>query len=102
VREVAEQMSVSGRNLLIVGDADHVADEMASWMRDTGIDGFNLARVLMPQSFEDFIDLVIPKLQERGLYKTAYRSGTMREKLRVGDGAHLSATHAGRGVLAAA
>jgi len=102
VREVAEQMSVSGRNLLIVGDADHVADEMAGWMRDTGIDGFNLARVLMPHSFEDFIDLVIPKLQERGLYKTAYRSGTMREKLRVGDGAHLAATHAGRGVLAAA
>jgi len=102
VREVAEQMSLSGRNLLIVGDVEHVVDEMAGWMRDTDIDGFNLARLLMPRSFEDFIDLVVPRLQERGLYKTAYRPGTLREKLALGDGARLAGSHSGRVDLAAA
>lgn len=102
VREVAENMSLSGRNLLIVGDPDEVVEQMAGVIRDTGLDGFNLARVLMPESFVDFIDLVIPRLQERGLYKTAYRPGTLREKLGLGDGPHLAPEHLGGGRRATA
>jgi long-chain alkane monooxygenase len=96
VREVAERMSISGRNLLLVGDADRVAEEMVATMRETGIDGYNLARVVMPQSFVDFIDLVVPRLQAAGAYKRAYRPGTLREKLGLGDGPRLAANHYGR------
>jgi long-chain alkane monooxygenase len=45
------------------------------------IDGFNLSRTVMPECVEDFVDLVVPELQARGVYKTAYAGGTLREKL---------------------
>ena len=50
-------------------------------MQAADVDGFNLSRTVMPESLEDFIELVVPVLQERGLYKTAYAPGTYREKL---------------------
>ncbi len=50
-------------------------------MDDTGIDGFNLTRTVAPESHHDFIDLVIPVLQQRGRYKTTYAEGSLRQKL---------------------
>jgi long-chain alkane monooxygenase len=96
IRQVAESMSISSRNLLIVGDAEHVAEEMIAIVDQTGIDGFNLARVLMPDSIKDFVRLVIPRLQERGAYKTAYRPGSLREKLGLGEGARIARNHYAR------
>ena len=46
-----------------------------------GVDGFNLSRTVVPECFDDFIALVVPQLQERGAYKTAYAPGTLRHKL---------------------
>ncbi|TKT75738.1 LLM class flavin-dependent oxidoreductase [Aquamicrobium sp. LC103] len=91
-RQIAEEMAISARNLLIVGSAEQVADELASWMEETGVDGFNIARLIMPGSLEAFIDLVVPLLQERGLHKSAYRDGTLREKL-FGAGPLLRSPH---------
>ena len=48
---------------------------------ETGVDGFNLARTVVPECIDDVIDLLVPLLQERGAYKTAYRAGTYRDKL---------------------
>lgn len=50
-------------------------------MDETGVDGFNLAHVLSPESFADVADLLVPELQRRGCYKTAYRAGSYRRKL---------------------
>jgi hypothetical protein len=44
-------------------------------------DGFNLAYAVMPETFADFVDLVVPELQRRGRYKRDYAPGTLREKL---------------------
>ena len=51
------------------------------WIEDTDIDGFNLAYAITPGTFKDFVDLVIPELQRRGVVKTKYDEGTFREKL---------------------
>ncbi len=91
VRQVAEEMAVSGRNLLLVGSPEQVANTMIEWVDMGGIDGFNLARLVMPGSVEEFVELVVPILQSRGYYKKAYTPGTMREKL--GGGPRLPATH---------
>jgi hypothetical protein len=64
-----------------VGSPEQVADFMEEWIDDTGMDGFNMAYVTTPGTFADFIDLVIPVLQERDLFKTDYSEGTYREKL---------------------
>jgi len=58
-----------------------VANELIRWVDEAGIDGFNLTRILNPQSYLDFIEMVVPELQQRGRYKTAYRPGPLRQKL---------------------
>lgn len=65
----------------IAGTPEQVADKIQYWVEETGIDGFNLTQFLSPGSFRDFIELVIPELQERGLYRTEYEEGTFRERL---------------------
>ncbi|SAL52845.1 flavin-dependent oxidoreductase [Caballeronia sordidicola] len=94
VRRLLDQLKLGGRYTTIVGDAADVADALESWVNETGVDGFNLTRTVTPESYEDFIDLVIPELQARGIYKTSYADGTLREKL-FGGTAHLPKEHAG-------
>jgi hypothetical protein len=62
-------------------------------------DGYNLTRTVTPESFEDFVNLVIPVLQERGSYKRDYAQGTLREKL-FQRGATLPQEHVGAGFRA--
>jgi len=94
VRRLLDQMKLGGRYAPFVGSATQVADALQSWVDETGIDGFNLARTVTPESYEDFIEFVVPVLQERGVYKTAYEEGTLREKL-FGQGPLLPDSHAG-------
>ncbi|MFS2225935.1 LLM class flavin-dependent oxidoreductase [Pantoea sp. B65] len=80
-RQLLEQHALGGRYALIVGDPGQVAESLINWLDETGIDGFNLTRIVNPQSYIDFIDLVVPELQQRGRYKTAYQPGSLRHKL---------------------
>jgi len=85
--EVVEQVKrIGGRAVVLTGSAEQVADRMQEWVEKTGIDGFNLGHLVTPSSLKDVVDLVIPILQERGVYKKEYAQGTMREKL-FGEGA---------------
>ncbi len=63
-----------------VGSVEQMADTMQSWF-DAGIDGFNLVYTTTPGSFVDFIDGVVPILQDRGLTQTEYAPGPLRQKL---------------------
>ncbi len=87
VREIAAHAAIGGRSPLVVGSAAEVAEELIGWVEDTGVDGFNLAYAVTPETFTDFVDLVVPELQARGAYKTGYAPGTLREKL-YGTGRH--------------
>ncbi len=91
-RKLLEQLALGGRYPVLVGTPQQVADAMQQWMDDTDIDGFNLTRVVNPESYVDFIDLVVPELQRRGVFKLDYAKGTLREKL--GGEALLPARHA--------
>ncbi|WP_227497376.1 LLM class flavin-dependent oxidoreductase [Planctomonas psychrotolerans] len=78
-----------------MGTGDDIADAIDGWVRDTGIDGFNLRQFTTPGTVENFVEYVVPALQERGLYRTAYEPGTLRERL-FGEGvARLPAAHPG-------
>ena len=92
-RKLLEHFRLGGRYPAIVGDGRQVADELQSWVDETGIDGFNVTRTVVPESFEDFVDFVVPELQNRGLHKTAYAEGSLRHKL-FGQGDRLPARHA--------
>jgi FMN-dependent oxidoreductase (nitrilotriacetate monooxygenase family) len=81
VGEAAEHVALGGAGPVFTGAAWEVAEAMSAWMAQTGVDGFNLSYAVLPESFEDVVDLLIPELQSRGLYKTAYAPGALREKL---------------------
>jgi alkanesulfonate monooxygenase len=77
----------------VVGSPEEVAEELIAWVEDTDVDGFNLAYAVMPETFVDFVDLVVPELQRRGRYKRDYAPGTLREKLYGQGRARLGADH---------
>jgi FMN-dependent oxidoreductase (nitrilotriacetate monooxygenase family) len=85
VRQAIDSMALSGRNLLIVGTPQQAADELVRWVDEADVDGFNIARVVAQETMEAFVELVVPELQRRGLFKTQYRPGTLREKVLGGD-----------------
>jgi alkanesulfonate monooxygenase len=81
VREVAEHVAIGGIGPVIVGSPATVADALEGWIADTDLDGFNLAFAVRPETFVDVVDLLVPELQRRGLYKKAYAEGPLRQKL---------------------
>ncbi|WP_457580039.1 LLM class flavin-dependent oxidoreductase [Ensifer canadensis] len=96
VREMADWVGIGGFGPVFVGSPQTVADLLQEWVEDTDVDGFNLAYAVTPETFEDTVDLLVPELQKRGVYKTDYRKGTLREKL-FGAGPRLAAPHPGAG-----
>jgi long-chain alkane monooxygenase len=91
-RMLIDRLVLGARQPPIVGGPAAVADALARWVTEADVDGFNLSRTVIPERLEDFIDLVVPELQDRGMYKTRYALGTYREKL-FGMGDRLPASH---------
>lgn len=81
VKEVAHHVAIGGIGPIVVGSPEAVCDELEAWIDETGIDGFNLAFAVRPETFADIVDLIVPELQKRGRYKRDYAPGTLREKL---------------------
>jgi FMN-dependent oxidoreductase (nitrilotriacetate monooxygenase family) len=94
VGDIAEYSKVRGFGSVIVGDPQEIADQLEEWMAVTDADGFNLAYAVSPGTFEDIVKYVVPELQARGLYRTEYEDGTLRQKL-FGKGNHLAPEHNG-------
>jgi alkanesulfonate monooxygenase len=65
----------------IRGTPQTIADELEAWFRGGAADGFNIMPPMLPGSLDDFVGLVIPELQRRGLFRTEYEGRTLRENL---------------------
>jgi alkanesulfonate monooxygenase SsuD/methylene tetrahydromethanopterin reductase-like flavin-dependent oxidoreductase (luciferase family) len=92
VKELADWVGVGGFGPVIVGSPETVADELQSWVEETDVDGFNLAYAVAHETLTDVVELLVPELQRRGVYKKQYQPGTLREKL-FGNGPRLPETH---------
>ncbi|GAB2888843.1 LLM class flavin-dependent oxidoreductase [Paraburkholderia jirisanensis] len=92
IEELARWGGIGGMGPVFVGSAATVADILQQWVEATGVDGFNLAYAVAHETFEDVVNYLVPELQRRGAYPTAYRAGTLREKL-FGGGARLPDNH---------
>jgi len=97
VREAALFIGLGGRGPVLVGDPGQVADQLEAWQDDTGIDGFNLAFAVAHDSIRDVVELIVPELQRRGRYRTAYDGGTLRGQV-LGGGARLAPGHVAHAV----
>ena len=81
-------------HVLSIGTPTQVADEMEHWFKDGAADGFNVMPAWLPGSLKDFVDLVIPELQRRGLFRREYEATTLRGNL--GLPKPVNRHHAGR------
>jgi alkanesulfonate monooxygenase len=81
IRDAFHWLSSAYGHLSVIGTPEQVADSMELWYREGGADGFNLFLHSMPESLVDFVDHVVPILQKRGLMKTDYVEGTLRDNL---------------------
>ena len=91
-RKLLEQFTLGSRYPTLVGDPIQVADALERWVDVGEIDGFNLTRLVVPETWEDFATLVVPELQNRGRYRTSYAGGTLRQQL-FGAGDRLPQRH---------
>jgi alkanesulfonate monooxygenase SsuD/methylene tetrahydromethanopterin reductase-like flavin-dependent oxidoreductase (luciferase family) len=64
-----------------VGTAEKVADGLERWFKGGACDGFMISAPYQPGGFEDFVRQVVPVLQQRGLFRTAYEGHTLRQNL---------------------
>jgi long-chain alkane monooxygenase len=93
-RQVAERMARSLGAITVVGSPATVADQLQEIQEVGGIDGFNVYDNNPLRTFPDFVEMVVPELQRRGLVPTSYPGKTLRENV-TGGGPRLPVGHPG-------
>jgi alkanesulfonate monooxygenase SsuD/methylene tetrahydromethanopterin reductase-like flavin-dependent oxidoreductase (luciferase family) len=83
LRQLLASLAGARGHLTIAGTPEQVADLMQDWFNDGAADGFNLMPPVLPHMLEVFCAEVVPLLQRRGLFRTAYDGTTLREHLRL-------------------
>lgn len=81
IKELYEHVAASRGHYIYVGTKAGLVDVMEEWFTEGAADGFNLLPPLLPNSLEDFVQDVIPLLQQKGLYQTEYIGSTFRERI---------------------
>jgi N-acetyl-S-(2-succino)cysteine monooxygenase len=82
LRELAMDVAAGGYGHWTVrGTPKQIADQLEERFRGGAADGFNLMPATLPGGLEDFIDLVLPELRRRGLFRTEYDGSTLRDHL---------------------
>ncbi len=80
VRQLAQRYGgYSG--LAFVGTVESVADEMQKWLEEDASDGFTVVFPFLPEGLDDVAERLVPELQRRGIFRTDYEGGTLREHL---------------------
>ena len=81
IRDLLAAVSAGFWHLGVIGSPDMVADTMEQWFSEGAADGFIIQPPWLPGSADDVVELVIPELQRRGLFRTEYEGRTLRENL---------------------
>jgi FMN-dependent oxidoreductase (nitrilotriacetate monooxygenase family) len=84
IRQVAERCAVGLTHTRVSGTPTQVADYMEEWFTRGACDGFLFAPMLTPSHLTEFVNLVVPELQRRGLFRTEYEAATLRGNLGLG------------------
>ncbi|PZE25752.1 5,10-methylene tetrahydromethanopterin reductase [Curtobacterium sp. MCBD17_034] len=94
VRDIARRTAIGGLGPVEVGSGATIADRLQEIVRETDVDGFNLAYAVTPGTWEDVVEFVVPELRARGAYPEASGAGSLRDKL-FGRGDRLPDEHRG-------
>lgn len=81
IRDLYKSVAGARGHWTIVGTPVRIADQLQEWFENGAADGFNIMPPVLPRDIDDFVDLVVPELQRRGLFRTEYEGKTLRENL---------------------
>ncbi|WP_413989131.1 LLM class flavin-dependent oxidoreductase [Labrys okinawensis] len=81
IRQLARKIANTGSVPLVAGTPSQVADQLEAWFISGAADGYNLMFPLLPEDWMNFMQTVVPELQRRGLFRTEYEPGTLRDRL---------------------
>jgi N-acetyl-S-(2-succino)cysteine monooxygenase len=81
IRQLYERYAGARGQRTIIGSPADIADHMAAWFLGRGVDGFLIQPPYLPGGLDDFVALVIPELQQRGLFRSDYDGTTLRDNL---------------------
>lgn len=81
LREMLDSITAGVGTWTLFGSPGEIADTMVKWYEERGLDGFNISPHYLPGGLEDFVDMVVPELQERGVFRSEYEGATLRENM---------------------
>ena len=81
IRQLYQKIAGGRGHFQLIGSVQRVADEMERWFTEGAADGFNVIPPIFPTGVEQIVRHLIPELQRRGLFRTAYEGKTLRQKL---------------------
>jgi FMN-dependent oxidoreductase (nitrilotriacetate monooxygenase family) len=81
LRELYNLTAAARGHWVLCGSVQTIADTLEKWFVDGAADGFNVMPAWFPGAFDEFVDLVVPELQRRGLYRKAYAGTMLRDQL---------------------
>jgi len=79
IRELYLRSGITGS--ATIGTPTDIADRMQEWFEAFACDGFNITPATLPGGGEDFVEMVVPELQRRGLFRLEYEGKSLRENL---------------------
>ena len=80
MREMLDLVGAGLGALTLIGSPTQIADTMEKWLLENGTDGWNMVFQHLPGGLDDFVDMVVPELQRRGVFRTEY-GASLRENL---------------------
>jgi N-acetyl-S-(2-succino)cysteine monooxygenase len=83
IREIGRILGMSMGHRVLWGTPQSMADDMQEWLEAGACDGFNLLFPFYPLPLEEFVTLVVPELQRRGIFRSEYESATLRGNIGV-------------------
>jgi N-acetyl-S-(2-succino)cysteine monooxygenase len=83
VRQIVARLGGGHGHRTVVGTPEQIADSMQEWSQGGAADGFTIAPPILPGGLTTFVDQVVPVLQRRGLFRTEYDLGTLRDRFGV-------------------
>ncbi|WGD28310.1 LLM class flavin-dependent oxidoreductase [Ancylobacter sp. WKF20] len=81
IRQLYQWIAGARGHWTIRGSAHDIADQLETWFVNEAADGFNVMPPYLPGGLDDFVDLVVPELRRRKLFREHYEGRTLRENL---------------------
>ena len=83
IRELYTTIAAGFGGRVLVGTPERIVDDMEDWVAAGAADGFNICPPVLPLGLDEFVELVLPELRRRGMFRTEYEGATLRENLGV-------------------